>query len=290
MENQEPRILRYLLGDREILPLERRVLNALILASSFLATLLVIEAIVFNYRNALILTLLSAFLLWGNYLFSKKADKSDLPLWSYLSVSVLIIFADRFFVGGYAGLGLLILIAISGAVPLITRKDQLKAGALLLIIFYFALCFLTVFCWDSVPVYTPQRIDLLIQIIEAGVLVACLFLVAYLAIESYRNEKNRVSSLNRKLEMKNMLLEKSNRELELTYKEIKTLRGLLPTCSYCKKIRPENIGPNESRSWVPIERYIEQRTDASFSHGVCPECTKTHFGEEMHDKVFNKTT
>ena len=90
--------------------------------------------------------------------------------------------------------------------------------------------------------------------------------------------------------MKNMLLEKSNRELELTYKEIKTLRGLLPTCSYCKKIRPENIGPNESRSWVPIERYIEQRTDASFSHGVCPECTKTHFGEEMHDKVFNKTT
>ena len=290
MENQEPRILRYLLGDREVLPLERRVLNALILASSFLATLLVIEAIVLNYRNALILTLFSAFLLWGNYLFSKKAYNRDLPLWSYLSVSVLIIFADRFFVGGYAGLGLLILIAISGAVPLITRKNQLKAGALLLIIFYVALCFLTVFCWDSVPVYTPQRIDLVIQIIEAGVLVACLFLVAYLAIESYRDEKNRVSSLNRKLEMKNMLLEKSNRELELTYKEIKTLRGLLPTCSYCKKIRPENIGPNESRSWVPIERYIEQRTDASFSHGICPECTKMHFGEEMHDKVFNKTT
>ncbi|HEY2385282.1 MAG TPA: response regulator transcription factor [Terriglobia bacterium] len=47
---------------------------------------------------------------------------------------------------------------------------------------------------------------------------------------------------------------------------VKHLEGVLPTCMYCKKIRDEN-----SR-WVDIEQYISQRTEASFSHGVCPTC------------------
>jgi DNA-binding response OmpR family regulator len=47
---------------------------------------------------------------------------------------------------------------------------------------------------------------------------------------------------------------------------VKRLEGVLPTCMYCKKIRDEN-----SR-WVNIEQYISQRTEASFSHGVCPGC------------------
>ena len=46
----------------------------------------------------------------------------------------------------------------------------------------------------------------------------------------------------------------------------KRLEGILPTCMYCKKIR------DEQSSWVSIENYISQRTEASFSHGVCPTC------------------
>jgi sigma-B regulation protein RsbU (phosphoserine phosphatase) len=48
--------------------------------------------------------------------------------------------------------------------------------------------------------------------------------------------------------------------------EVKQLEGLLPICSYCKKIR------DEGEAWVRLESYIEQRTDAEFSHGICPDC------------------
>jgi DNA-binding response OmpR family regulator len=47
---------------------------------------------------------------------------------------------------------------------------------------------------------------------------------------------------------------------------VKRLEGILPTCMYCKRIR------DECDSWVHIEQYISQRTEASFSHGVCPDC------------------
>ena len=48
--------------------------------------------------------------------------------------------------------------------------------------------------------------------------------------------------------------------------EVKQLQGLLPICSYCKKIR------DDGDHWESIEAYIQSHTDAAFSHGVCPGC------------------
>ena len=48
--------------------------------------------------------------------------------------------------------------------------------------------------------------------------------------------------------------------------EIKRLRGFLPICSYCKKIR------NDRNYWEQIEIYISSHSEAVFSHGICPEC------------------
>jgi hypothetical protein len=47
---------------------------------------------------------------------------------------------------------------------------------------------------------------------------------------------------------------------------VKRLEGILPTCMYCKKIRDEN------QVWVTIEDYITERSNAEFSHGICPQC------------------
>ena len=47
---------------------------------------------------------------------------------------------------------------------------------------------------------------------------------------------------------------------------VKRLEGILPTCMYCKKIRDEN------QTWVSIEQYVTKRSDAEFSHGICPDC------------------
>ncbi len=48
--------------------------------------------------------------------------------------------------------------------------------------------------------------------------------------------------------------------------EVRQLEGLLPICSYCKRIR------DEGNEWTRIETYVASRTDATFTHGVCPEC------------------
>jgi len=60
-------------------------------------------------------------------------------------------------------------------------------------------------------------------------------------------------------------------ELEQALGEVKTLSGLLPICSHCKKIR------DDKGYWNNVEQYIGSHTDAAFTHGICPECICTHF-------------
>ena len=55
-------------------------------------------------------------------------------------------------------------------------------------------------------------------------------------------------------------------ELQEALARVKQLRGLLPICSYCKRIR------SDENYWQQVETYIADRTDAEFSHGICPPC------------------
>lgn len=56
------------------------------------------------------------------------------------------------------------------------------------------------------------------------------------------------------------------RNLEAALSQVRALQGLLPICSYCKKIR------DDGDYWQRVEDYIGARTDAVFSHGICPDC------------------
>jgi len=62
-------------------------------------------------------------------------------------------------------------------------------------------------------------------------------------------------------------------DLQKALKEIKTLEGFIPICSFCKKIR------NDEQYWEGLEEYFDKRTDAKFSHGICPDCAKKHYPE-----------
>ena len=55
-------------------------------------------------------------------------------------------------------------------------------------------------------------------------------------------------------------------ELQKSLKEVKALRGILPICSSCKKIR------DDKGYWNQIEAYIRDHSEADFSHSLCPEC------------------
>lgn len=58
-------------------------------------------------------------------------------------------------------------------------------------------------------------------------------------------------------------------------REVKQLEGLLPICSYCKKIR------DEGDHWSQVEDYVSRRTEAQFSHGICPDCYEHHLKPQL---------
>jgi sigma-B regulation protein RsbU (phosphoserine phosphatase) len=55
-------------------------------------------------------------------------------------------------------------------------------------------------------------------------------------------------------------------ELENAMAQVKQLQGLLPICSYCKKIR------DEQNYWQRVDSYLTEHSDVEFSHGICPDC------------------
>lgn len=56
------------------------------------------------------------------------------------------------------------------------------------------------------------------------------------------------------------------KELQRARHELHELKGILPICSYCKKIR------DDKGYWHQVEEYVRHHSDANFSHGLCPEC------------------
>jgi len=66
-------------------------------------------------------------------------------------------------------------------------------------------------------------------------------------------------------------------ELQTALNEVKTLRGLIPICANCKKIR------DDKGYWKQIEAYIEEHSDAFFSHGICPDCVNKLYPDLMDE-------
>lgn len=71
---------------------------------------------------------------------------------------------------------------------------------------------------------------------------------------------------NKEIIEKNLTIERNRLVEAMT--EVKALSGLLPICSSCKKIR------DDSGYWNQIEKYIQEHSDATFSHGICPDCAR----------------
>jgi DNA-binding response OmpR family regulator len=66
------------------------------------------------------------------------------------------------------------------------------------------------------------------------------------------------------------------RELEEALARVKQLQGLLPICSYCKKIR------DDQNYWQQVEGYISEHSEAVFSHGICPDCFEKFVKPELN--------
>jgi CheY-like chemotaxis protein len=88
----------------------------------------------------------------------------------------------------------------------------------------------------------------------------------------------RVSVGRRVVELQAKLAERVA-ELEGALAQVKQLQGLLPICSYCKKIR------HDGNYWQQVERYIADHTGCQFSHGICPDCWRTQVEPQLKGTV-----
>jgi hypothetical protein len=61
-------------------------------------------------------------------------------------------------------------------------------------------------------------------------------------------------------------------EADRAKSELQSLRGIIPICSHCHRVRIE-----DGRLWEDVAMYVSRRTDAAFSHGVCPDCLTVHY-------------
>ncbi len=77
-----------------------------------------------------------------------------------------------------------------------------------------------------------------------------------------------------------LVREKLILELQEALANIKTLKGLLPMCAWCKKIR------DDQGYWNKVESYIRDHSDVSFTHGICPDCLKIE-SPETYEEVFD---
>jgi len=102
--------------------------------------------------------------------------------------------------------------------------------------------------------------------------------------EHFNNMMHLLEIKHRELEDANVSLQEVKEEqatlitsLQEALAEIKTLRGIVPICSSCKKIR------DDKGYWNKVESYVQQRTEARFSHGICPECSRKLYPELFED-------
>ncbi len=69
-----------------------------------------------------------------------------------------------------------------------------------------------------------------------------------------------------------------NERLESALTELKILRGMLPICAICKRIR------NDDGFWEQVEVYFREHSNVEFTHGLCPECVREHYTEMLDEE------
>jgi len=122
------------------------------------------------------------------------------------------------------------------------------------------------------PSSAPDVIFEVVGLIISCAMVAGIYLIQPLFKEMASSRKE-LRDMNDKLSS----LSEEQRELIARLQDalakIKTLKGLLPICASCKKVR------DDKGYWNQIEEYVRDHTDAEFSHGLCPDCAQKYYDQ-----------
>ena len=258
-------IPQLLFGDSQTHTLENRVFNVV----SFLVGLMGILATFLNYfsgnpiREVLfsMLTVSAGFAFYTASLKLHKDRYLRTPMVAFfLAILISIWFTNQ---GSQGSTPLFFFILfVAGIIMLEPPFDLILLG----------ISFLTAFAlllieWNNPTVILPYLSDMhRFYDVSFSWFISLMIvtLLVRLVVREYQRER-----IQREVLYEQVLEEKT--KLEQALAEIKILQGILPVCSFCKKIR------DEDNEWHAMEHYISSHSQAEFSHGFCPTCAEKHY-------------
>ena len=99
--------------------------------------------------------------------------------------------------------------------------------------------------------------------------IGALCVLDYVPRQLNEKQLDALNALSRQV-VAQMELRRNLEELRMALADIKVLRGLLPICAWCKRVR------DDDGYWTMVETYVAEHSHANFTHGICPECTTKH--------------
>jgi hypothetical protein len=265
---KENAISRFLLGDPATNRLEDRIFNAVSLIGAGVGMAAIVTNIFLGIPGiqtlaCLVLILITLTAYWLSRISKITFLIKKIVLLALLGLIFFFWFGSGGLMGGAPHLFFILLVATVIVIPKRSRiffilLELLAVGILLIIIERFIPSTLAFYNSPDQHFY-----DTMVSFFFSVIFVV---IMVYIVFKQYFREK----------ESKEKLLDQAIRDkeaMEKAFHEIKQLRGIIPICAVCKKIR------NDEGYWEQVEQYIHEHTKAEFSHGLCPTCAK-----EMYKK------
>lgn len=183
-------------------------------------------------------------------------------LFGWMSLTLAVFGA----LGAGPAAGLHFFVMIVAVVPLVMWPSRRR-----LLAFYFALNSAVFLAVELAPFGAPWVLftsheAMLVR--TASILCTFGSITGILVGQAWFADRHRVQ-----LHRRSRALSATRDELRAALATVKTLEGIIPICMFCKKTR------DDAGYWQGVERFIEQRTQAEFSHGICPECMDQRYPE-----------
>lgn len=246
----------------------------------------------FLHRGSSILFVFTLILFWINLEYGSQAAKDANWLLKLIAlVQIIILLMIRL---GYVDSASILLLTIGWAVMTVTCwkvggiNDEAVFGYVLILIassyllgwritFVYTLASIAALWWlaslqmsrSFVPnIDDPFQTALNLTVIFVLILLVLYFLIKTLA-KALKDAKRELSERIRIESEREKLIS----ELQTALAEVKTLQGIIPICTSWKKIK------DDEGYWQQVEKYIQDRSEAAFSHGICHECAKKLYPE-----------
>jgi len=257
------------LGHVDKCELEHRCYNGICLAAA-------LGCLIGAFNNTfiglpLLATLATAFvgiIYLALYIDSRRRQSYRPHLGVYIITGAFLLTMTWFLNGGINGSDIIISIVALVALTTVLKNHRFQMVFYLFVPLMTLLFFIEYYAPQSVIGYSDHKqrfIDVYLTLVLSTTVI---FAILVTILQSYKGEKKHLDEVNLLLTEKMRLLNQTNSELQTALAEIKTLTGMLPICAACKKVR------DDQGYWNQIESYISDRSDAVFSHSICPACTR----------------